>query len=61
MTTNKLYYTISKIYAQARTTFKINVEILLADGNWSIISLFTRNAKTVVSLCVLVVVAMRKL
>lgn len=38
MTTNKLYYTTSKIYVQAGTTFKINVEILLADGNWSIMS-----------------------
>lgn len=38
MTTNRLYYTTSKIYVQAGTTFKINVEILLADGNWSIIS-----------------------
>lgn len=38
MNTNKLYYTTSKIYVQAGTTFKINVEILLADGNWSIMS-----------------------
>lgn len=45
MNTNKLYYTTSKIYVQAGTTFKINVEILLADGNWSIMSLFTRNAR----------------
>ena len=27
MTTNRLYYTTSKIYVQAGTTFKINVEI----------------------------------
>ena len=44
MTTNRLYYTVSKIYVQAGTTFKINVEILLADDcknnicNWSITS-----------------------
>lgn len=38
MTTNRLSYTASKIYVQGHTTFKINVEILLADGNWSIIS-----------------------
>lgn len=32
MTTNRLYYTTSKRYVQAGTTFKINVEILLADN-----------------------------
>ena len=41
-TTNRLFYTVSKRYIQAGTTFKINVKILLADDcknnicDWSI-------------------------
>ena len=30
-TTNRLFYTVSKRYIQAGTTFKIDVKILLAD------------------------------
>lgn len=35
-TTNRLFYTVSKRYIQAGTTFKIDVKILLADDcfNW---------------------------
>lgn len=41
-TTNRLFYTVSKRYIQAGTTFEINVKILLADDcknnicDWSI-------------------------
>ncbi|WP_234191232.1 hypothetical protein [Bacteroides ovatus] len=41
-TTNRLFYTVSKRYIQAGTTFKIDVKILLADDcknnicDWSI-------------------------
>ena len=61
MTTNRLYYTTSKIYVQAGTTFKINVEILLADGNWSIISHIYEKRKNGRIALRARVVAMRKL
>lgn len=32
-TTNRLFYTVSKRYIQAGTTFKIDVKILLADDH----------------------------
>lgn len=50
-TTNRLFYTVSKRYIQAGTSFKIDVKILLADDcknnicDWSITAEYLRTTQ----------------